>query len=132
MNEYSREQVVAEVAGGRAMLAATCGIPDGDIVGFRAPFLQSRPTLRQVCCSVQDATGVWYRMQAGRMPSLTGYCSCPRRGCPLDLLQVLHGAGGFLYDSSLLEEAEGSIARGLAARVWPYSMDGGIPQDCSR
>ncbi|EFN54021.1 hypothetical protein CHLNCDRAFT_136061 [Chlorella variabilis] len=92
MNEYSREQVVAEVAGGRAMLAATCGIPDGDIVGFRAPFLQSRPTLRQ----------------------------------------VLHGAGGFLYDSSLLEEAEGSIARGLAARVWPYSMDGGIPQDCSR
>jgi hypothetical protein len=50
MNDFSRQEVDAEVVGGRAALAATCGIPEADIVGFRTPYLQSRPRLRSVRC----------------------------------------------------------------------------------
>ncbi|PRW33708.1 polysaccharide deacetylase [Chlorella sorokiniana] len=40
-------------------------------------------------------------------------------------------ANGFLYDASLLEKPEGeSLSRGLAARLWPYSLQDGIAQNC--
>ncbi len=46
------------------------------------------------------------------------------------MLQVL-AANGFLYDASLIENPEGeSISKGLAARLWPYSLQDGIPQNC--
>lgn len=45
-------------------------------------------------------------------------------------LQVL-AANGFLYDASLIEKPEGeSMSKGLGARVWPYSLQDGIPQNC--
>ncbi len=48
MNGWSREQVAAEVVGGRSALASSCGIPSADIVGWRQPYLQASPTVRQV------------------------------------------------------------------------------------
>jgi peptidoglycan/xylan/chitin deacetylase (PgdA/CDA1 family) len=54
MNDWAAEEVAAEVEGGRASIASTCGVPEADIVGFRQPFLQSSPTVRQVgCCSAR-------------------------------------------------------------------------------
>ena len=45
-------------------------------------------------------------------------------------LQVLHRSG-FLYDSSLLEDPTGeSLSRGMAARVWPYTLQDGVAQNC--
>lgn len=38
----------AEVVGGRASIAQECGIPLRDIAGFRQPFLQSAPVVREV------------------------------------------------------------------------------------
>lgn len=90
MNNFTADQVAAEVEGARTRLAA-CGIPSSDIQGFRQPFLQSSPTVR----------GVLQR-------------------------------GGFKYDSSLLEVAAGaSLSDGPAARVWPYTLQDGIPQNCA-
>ena len=44
--------------------------------------------------------------------------------------QVLHAAG-FLYDSTLIDDPLGdSVSRGMAARLWPYSMQDGVPQNC--
>ena len=44
--------------------------------------------------------------------------------------QVLH-RGGFLYDSSLLEDPTGeSLSRGMAERVWPYTLQDGVAQNC--
>lgn len=48
MNGWSRAQVEAEVEGGRAAIARECGIPLADIRGFRQPFLQSSPVVREV------------------------------------------------------------------------------------
>lgn len=48
MNGWSREQVAAEVLGGRSALASQCGIPSADIVGWRQPYLQAAPVVRQV------------------------------------------------------------------------------------
>lgn len=48
MNGWIREDVDDEVAGGRASLATKCGIPESDIQGFRQPFLQASPTVREV------------------------------------------------------------------------------------
>jgi hypothetical protein len=43
---------------------------------------------------------------------------------------VLHHSG-FLYDSSLLEDPTGeSLSRGMAARVWPYTLQNGVAQNC--
>ncbi|KAL4446727.1 hypothetical protein ABPG77_007971 [Micractinium sp. CCAP 211/92] len=90
MNGWSREQVAAEVVGGRSALASKCGIPGADIVGWRQPYLQASPTVRQV---VKEA--------------------------------------GFLYDSTILETPEGeSVSQGMAARLWPYTLQDGVAQDC--
>lgn len=43
----SKPDIAAEVTGGRARLAA-CGIPATDVVGLRAPGLESKPEVRQV------------------------------------------------------------------------------------
>jgi hypothetical protein len=51
MNDWPSADIEAEVGGGRRALAGGCSIPAADVVGFRAPFLQSRPPLRQVCFS---------------------------------------------------------------------------------
>ncbi|PRW32547.1 polysaccharide deacetylase isoform A [Chlorella sorokiniana] len=38
---------------------------------------------------------------------------------------------GFLYDSTLLEETSGnSVSRSLSQRVYPFSMDNGVPLNC--
>ena len=46
-SSYSQAMVENEVLGSRAKIAA-CGIPAADIVGFRQPFLEAQPTVRQV------------------------------------------------------------------------------------
>ena len=79
----------SEVLDARRELAA-CGIPEGDIVGMRAPFLESDPALR----------GLLHR-------------------------------NGFLYDSSLVEDAEASVSRRGWERVWPWDMQYGIPITCT-
>lgn len=44
--------------------------------------------------------------------------------------QVLAEAG-FLYESTLIDDPlGGSLSRGMAARLWPYAMGDGIPQNC--
>lgn len=43
--------------------------------------------------------------------------------------QILYHAG-FLYDSSLIEYFPSSLSPSIGQRVWPYTMDFGIPQDC--
>jgi hypothetical protein len=43
----SREYVESQVAGARRMLAE-CGIPEEDVVGFRAPYLFTDEQLREV------------------------------------------------------------------------------------
>lgn len=49
---------------------------------------------------------------------------------PTNPTQVLHAAG-FLYDSTLIDDPLGdSLSRGMAARLWPYGMQDGIPQNC--
>lgn len=48
MNGWIREDVDDEVAGGRASLATKCDIPVSDIQGFRQPYLQASPTVREV------------------------------------------------------------------------------------
>ncbi len=50
MNGWVREEIDDEVAGGRASLATKCGIPVSDIQGFRQPFLQASPAVREVSC----------------------------------------------------------------------------------
>ncbi|KAL4420561.1 hypothetical protein ABPG75_010217 [Micractinium tetrahymenae] len=44
--------------------------------------------------------------------------------------QVLH-ASGFLYDSTLLECSSCSISRAPSARVWPYTLQDGVAQNCA-
>lgn len=40
---------------------------------------------------------------------------------------------GFLYDSTILETPEGeSVSQGMAARLWPYTLQDGVAQDCKR
>ena len=55
-----------------------------------------------------------------RLPSLcTGW-----------LAQVLL-ENGFLYDSTILETPQTSLSSGQGARVWPYTMQDGVPQNCA-
>jgi peptidoglycan/xylan/chitin deacetylase (PgdA/CDA1 family) len=78
-----------EVLGAQEDLVA-CGVPEEDVVGLRAPFLESDAALR-----------------------------------------ALLAGNGFLYDSSLIEEGTGnSLSGGMAARVWPFQSDEGIPINC--
>ncbi|KAI7845753.1 hypothetical protein COHA_000668 [Chlorella ohadii] len=44
--------------------------------------------------------------------------------------QVLHEEG-FLYDSTLMETLQYSLSNGAGQRVWPYTMDFGIAQNCA-
>lgn len=90
MNDWGEAEVAAEVVGGRAALASKCGIPAADIVGWRQPYLQASPTVRQAV-----------------------------------------KAAGFWYDSTILESPDGeSASRGTAARLWPYTLQDGVAQDC--
>lgn len=81
-----RAFVNAEVLGARRELAACVGVPEDDVVGFRAPYLEVDPDLRH----------------------------------------VLH-QGGFLYDSSIVDEAPA----GFGARRWPADLGGGVPYSCT-
>ncbi|PSC74020.1 polysaccharide deacetylase [Micractinium conductrix] len=38
---------------------------------------------------------------------------------------------GFLYDSTILETPQTSLSSGQGARVWPYTMQDGVPQNCA-
>lgn len=55
--------------------------------------------------------------------------ACPAAVAALRPLQVLAEAG-FLYDSTILEEVHASLSSGPASRVFPYTMQDGIPQNC--
>lgn len=44
---FTQAMVENQVLGARTKITA-CGIPQADIVGFRQPFLESNPTVRQV------------------------------------------------------------------------------------
>ena len=37
-------------------------------------------------------------------------------------------AGGFEYDATINEHATSNLSPSLSQRVWPYTMDFGIPQ----
>lgn len=82
MNGWIREDVDDEVAGGRASLATKCGIPVSDIQGFRQPYLQASPTVREVRTPLLDvcvhaATAVaCSRMQGGAAVRAGGRQAC--------------------------------------------------------
>ena len=40
-------------------------------------------------------------------------------------------SNGFRYDSSITEQYPSTTSPSAAERVWPYTMDYGIPQDCT-
>lgn len=42
--------------------------------------------------------------------------------------QVL-AAAGFQYDSTLIEEQRASLSAGFADRVWPFTLQDGIPMN---
>jgi hypothetical protein len=42
------EQHVEEIAGARRWLVEACGVPEGEVAGFRAPYLISNPQIRKV------------------------------------------------------------------------------------
>lgn len=44
--------------------------------------------------------------------------------------RALH-EGGFLYESSLVEDPRQSLSRGFDDRVWPWDLGFGIPINCS-
>ncbi|KAI7841427.1 hypothetical protein COHA_004822 [Chlorella ohadii] len=46
-SSFTQAMVEDQILGARTKIAA-CGIPQSDIVGFRQPFLESNPTVRQV------------------------------------------------------------------------------------
>lgn len=80
------------------------------------------PLAERPCLLLPPLPAAWLRLPAST--SAHPFCS------PLAVLQVL-AANGFLYDASLIENPEGeSISKGLGARLWPYSMQDGIPQNC--
>ena len=69
-----------------------CGIPEGEMVGFRAPYLVHNPKQRAI------------------------------------LLK-----NNMLYDSSIIDfiSSQSTTTKNMSERLWPYSMDNGIVQDCS-
>ncbi len=52
LSTLNYDQIRSEVVGNRQQLAG-CGIAEGSIQGFRAPFLNSNPQVRQVLSSNQ-------------------------------------------------------------------------------
>lgn len=62
---FTRSMVENEILGARTKITA-CGIPQSDIVGFRQPFLECNPTVRQ-------ASG-WARQACGSGGSELGAC----------------------------------------------------------
>lgn len=150
MNDWGEAEVAAEVVGGRAALASKCGIPAADIVGWRQPYLQASPTVRQVCDAAGTGPGSWKGLRHGtcsseqaactllgcrrcrRPPLASGFCDrCPLSAA-LGCMQAVKAAG-FWYDSTILESPDGeSASRGTAARLWPYTLQDGVAQDCKR
>lgn len=76
----TKEVVRAAVQGARSAIASSCSIPITDIVGFRQPFLESGPTVREVggCC----------RMHAD------GAATCSLRGMGRALVGIAGGLQG--------------------------------------
>lgn len=52
LSTLSYDQIRSEVVGNRQQLAG-CGIAEGSIQGFRAPFLNANPQVRQVLAGNQ-------------------------------------------------------------------------------
>ncbi len=69
-----------------------CGIPEEEMVGFRAPYLVHNPKQRAILAKNK-----------------------------------------MLYDSSIIESisSRSMTTKNMAERLWPYSMDNGIVQDCT-
>ncbi|KAL4425399.1 hypothetical protein ABPG75_009415 [Micractinium tetrahymenae] len=135
MNGWSKEQVAAEVLGGRAALASTCGIPEAGIVGWRQPYLQASPTVRQA----RDSAGPLFGGGLWGLESRLRFLSVLLRAAadpaalllPRDTLDQVLLEAGYLYDSTILETPDGeSVSQGKAARLWPYTLQDGVAQDC--
>lgn len=130
MRNFTRGEMEAEVVGARAQLASSCGIPEADIVGFRQPYLQSSPVTREASGGRHTDQAPWGRSvgPVARTGIVTSGAELLPRRSPSLPLQVLHAAG-FTYDSTLLEEVHASLGDGFGDRVWPYTMQDGIPQN---
>lgn len=51
---------------------------------------------------------------------------------PAQVWDLLHSDGGFLYDSTLIENTQGrSMSWSMSDRVWPWDMANGIPINCA-
>ncbi|EFN52371.1 hypothetical protein CHLNCDRAFT_138801 [Chlorella variabilis] len=87
-NSLDRDETEEEIMGVRRWASEECGIPEEEVRGFRNPYLQTNPTVRE----------------------------------------VLHD-NGFLFDSTLMEN-DVSISDSMHNRVWPYTLDFGIAQNC--
>lgn len=119
---FTQSMVEDQVLGARTKIAA-CGIPQSDIVGFRQPFLETNPLVRQVrgSCQAGYFTPPKPAVLAAHPASQLALFPCPS--------QVLKD-NGFLYDGTILEEATNSISNGMGARTWPYTLQDGVPQNC--
>ena len=154
-SSFSPAQVANELLGARTKIAA-CGIPAADVVGFRQPYLESNPTVRQAreagravvalvrgqglvegpprhpATPVQGAPSRHSCAPPRPAPPRPAACrpSPPTPPAAPSALQVLRD-NGFLYDSTILEEVHASLSDGMAARVWPYTLQDGVPQNCA-
>lgn len=133
-SSFTQAMVEDQILGARTKIAA-CGIPQSDIVGFRQPFLESNPTVRQVsrvwvaALELMALLSGWYMQMVRPLEHpLTFAAAC--RPPSYRAAQVLK-SNGFLYDSTILEEPTNSISNGMAARTWPYTLQDGVPQNCA-
>ena len=131
--KLDKSDIEAQIVGGRHEIAA-CGIPEGDIVGFRAPYLDTNPDVREVlheagflydrwaaACAFLGESGrggvcwVLHRRLPSVRPRRARPCARPPpRAC-----------------SSLMEDTQGdSVSQGKGGRIWPWDMASGVEVDC--
>lgn len=148
-------QVEKEISEGRRQLAA-CGVPVSDIVGFRSPLLEADSNMRRALSKL----GFLYDRRAGlrlrgraaaaavlgmRGRRVVWGCGEGRgRAAPGSQARcAAHDGAEFISKalpsptpcycrSTILEETTGnSVSKSASQRVWPFSMDAGVPLNCA-
>lgn len=124
----------SEVVGARRQLAE-CGVPEQDIVGFRAPYLFVDPQLREVlhengflydrCAPAADSLQQPRLATCGWCQLLPFACVTGRRHRPPLLPSTLS------LCSSIMESMNGSVSDGFSSRLWPFDMGAGVPIACA-
>eukprot|EP00887_Chlorella_sp_A99_P008201 scaffold12.g8201.t1 len=106
----SKVSLETEMIGVRDWLAGSCDIPSDLIVGFRQ----------------RRSRGLGPGAGGGRGSGATG----PFLAYGPKNREILHKYGA-LYDSTMVEHWPSSTSPAANSKVWPFTMDNGIPTDCT-